>query len=386
MSEAAAAMGRKDADRWLAKAVIDIVAAEAANRAAEAGQGRPPAGSRPPRRRRRPARRGARQWASPPPQPPAPAPAEAGQPVHPAYLPPPAAGRGLDAASGPAGRRAGTPPGRSAARAPDQLSARSPGQFPSRPGAAGSALDRQAPAARPAQPSPAAQPRRPSRSTASPRWGLPGRPLPCRARVRARDVTGRRGHSGGGEEDTRDGAGDANRTGAARGTRAGAFRRHRRRRHVRHRPDHAGPGCAASPAATRRRLGRAGRAGGARGPGLHVGHAAGHLGDADTLVVSSAIRATTRSWSRRTAGACGWCTGPPRSASLMFGRRVIAVTGTHGKTSTTSMIATVLIETSGRRGPRLRDRRRARGHRRRRGRRRRRLTSWPRRTRATARS
>jgi UDP-N-acetylglucosamine--N-acetylmuramyl-(pentapeptide) pyrophosphoryl-undecaprenol N-acetylglucosamine transferase len=33
MSEAAAAMGRKDADRWLAKAVIDIVAAERASRA-----------------------------------------------------------------------------------------------------------------------------------------------------------------------------------------------------------------------------------------------------------------------------------------------------------------------------------------------------------------
>ncbi len=34
MSEAAAALGRKDADRWLAKAVIDIVATESANRAA----------------------------------------------------------------------------------------------------------------------------------------------------------------------------------------------------------------------------------------------------------------------------------------------------------------------------------------------------------------
>jgi UDP-N-acetylglucosamine--N-acetylmuramyl-(pentapeptide) pyrophosphoryl-undecaprenol N-acetylglucosamine transferase len=33
MSEAAAAMGRKDADRWLAKAVIEIATAEAANRA-----------------------------------------------------------------------------------------------------------------------------------------------------------------------------------------------------------------------------------------------------------------------------------------------------------------------------------------------------------------
>ena len=32
-------------------------------------------------------------------------------------------------------------------------------------------------------------------------------------------------------------------------------------------------------------------------------------------------------------------------ASLMVGRRVIAITGTHGKTSTTSMITTVLLET-----------------------------------------
>jgi UDP-N-acetylglucosamine--N-acetylmuramyl-(pentapeptide) pyrophosphoryl-undecaprenol N-acetylglucosamine transferase len=35
MSEAAAALGRKDADRWLAKAVMDVVADEAANRAAQ---------------------------------------------------------------------------------------------------------------------------------------------------------------------------------------------------------------------------------------------------------------------------------------------------------------------------------------------------------------
>jgi len=39
MSEAAAALGRRDADRWLAKAVIDIVATESANRgAAQPGQ------------------------------------------------------------------------------------------------------------------------------------------------------------------------------------------------------------------------------------------------------------------------------------------------------------------------------------------------------------
>ena len=41
MSEAAAALGRKDADRWLAKAVIDIVAAEAANRTARRAEAAP---------------------------------------------------------------------------------------------------------------------------------------------------------------------------------------------------------------------------------------------------------------------------------------------------------------------------------------------------------
>jgi UDP-N-acetylglucosamine--N-acetylmuramyl-(pentapeptide) pyrophosphoryl-undecaprenol N-acetylglucosamine transferase len=47
MSEAAAAMGRKDADRWLARAVIEIVAAEQASRAA-AQAGGEAAASRPP--------------------------------------------------------------------------------------------------------------------------------------------------------------------------------------------------------------------------------------------------------------------------------------------------------------------------------------------------
>ena len=48
MSEAASALGRKDADRWLAKAVIDIVAAE--RRPGPAGPGRaPPPAGRPPR-------------------------------------------------------------------------------------------------------------------------------------------------------------------------------------------------------------------------------------------------------------------------------------------------------------------------------------------------
>jgi UDP-N-acetylglucosamine--N-acetylmuramyl-(pentapeptide) pyrophosphoryl-undecaprenol N-acetylglucosamine transferase len=61
MSEAAAAMGRKDADRWLAKAVIEIVAAQQANGAVAAST----------------AAQAAEPAARPLPQPPAPA----GQPA-----------------------------------------------------------------------------------------------------------------------------------------------------------------------------------------------------------------------------------------------------------------------------------------------------------------
>jgi UDP-N-acetylmuramate--alanine ligase len=84
---------------------------------------------------------------------------------------------------------------------------------------------------------------------------------------------------------------------------------------------------------------------GALGARVHVGHSADYLGDADTLVVSSAIRqdnpelAEARRLGLRVLHRAG------ALASLMFGRRVIAVTGTHGKTTTTSMITTVLQET-----------------------------------------
>jgi UDP-N-acetylglucosamine--N-acetylmuramyl-(pentapeptide) pyrophosphoryl-undecaprenol N-acetylglucosamine transferase len=56
MSEAAAAMGRKDADRWLAKAVIEIVAAErASGAAAEAGEPGAGGSATPPRQATAPA-------------------------------------------------------------------------------------------------------------------------------------------------------------------------------------------------------------------------------------------------------------------------------------------------------------------------------------------
>ena len=78
---------------------------------------------------------------------------------------------------------------------------------------------------------------------------------------------------------------------------------------------------------------------------VHVGHAAGQLGDADTLVVSSAIRPDNPELAEARRRGLRVLHRAAALASLMAGRRVIAVTGTHGKTTTTSMVTTVLLET-----------------------------------------
>src|SRR6202007_41499 len=82
----------------------------------------------------------------------------------------------------------------------------------------------------------------------------------------------------------------------------------------------------------------------ALGARVHVGHAADQVGDADTLVVSSAIRDSTPERAEPGRRGLRVLHRAAALASLMFGRRVIAVTGTHGKTTTTSMITTVLRE------------------------------------------
>jgi UDP-N-acetylmuramate--alanine ligase len=83
----------------------------------------------------------------------------------------------------------------------------------------------------------------------------------------------------------------------------------------------------------------------ALGARVHVGHVAGQVGEADTLVVSSAIRESNPELAEARRRGLRVLHRAAALASLMTGRRVIAVTGTHGKTTTTSMITTVLLET-----------------------------------------
>jgi hypothetical protein len=209
MSEAAAAMGRKDADRLLAKAVIDTVSADTANRVSETG--REPEADRPPTRpaptprpapapgpaptpRTAPPSAPAGQWASPPP-PPAPAPAEPGSLFTP-RTPRHQQGAGWTQPSPEEQRQARGrdardpfPPSQSPAgqARPNQLAARQgpPGPFaadlaPSaRPPQAQPSLTRQPPAAQPPRPP---QPPRVQAPQAQPRPAQPpqAQPLPGR--------------------------------------------------------------------------------------------------------------------------------------------------------------------------------------------------------------
>jgi UDP-N-acetylmuramate--alanine ligase len=83
----------------------------------------------------------------------------------------------------------------------------------------------------------------------------------------------------------------------------------------------------------------------AHGARVHIGHASAHLGDlgaGDTLVLSSAIRPDNPELAEATRRGMRVMHRAAALASVMAGRRVIAVAGTHGKTTTTSMLTTVL--------------------------------------------
>jgi UDP-N-acetylmuramate--alanine ligase len=82
------------------------------------------------------------------------------------------------------------------------------------------------------------------------------------------------------------------------------------------------------------------------GARVHVGHAAEQLGDAETVVVSTAVREDNPEYVEAVARGLRVL---PRSAALaavMAGRRVVAVAGTHGKTTTTALL-TVALQAAG---------------------------------------
>jgi UDP-N-acetylmuramate--alanine ligase len=80
----------------------------------------------------------------------------------------------------------------------------------------------------------------------------------------------------------------------------------------------------------------------AAGATVHVGHDAAHVGDADTVVVSTAIRPDNPELVAARQRGLRVLHRSAALASLMLDRQGIAVTGTHGKTTTTSMITTIL--------------------------------------------
>ncbi len=80
----------------------------------------------------------------------------------------------------------------------------------------------------------------------------------------------------------------------------------------------------------------------AAGARVHVGHAAQQLGDAQTVVASSAIRPENPELAEARRRGLRVLHRSAALGSLMLGRRGVAVAGTHGKTTTTAMLAHVL--------------------------------------------
>ncbi|GGZ11095.1 UDP-N-acetylmuramate--L-alanine ligase [Streptomyces nitrosporeus] len=81
----------------------------------------------------------------------------------------------------------------------------------------------------------------------------------------------------------------------------------------------------------------------ALGATVHIGHTAGHVADdASCVVVSSAIRPDNPELVRAAELSLPVVHRSDALASLMDGLRAIAVAGTHGKTTTTSMLAVAL--------------------------------------------
>ncbi len=83
-----------------------------------------------------------------------------------------------------------------------------------------------------------------------------------------------------------------------------------------------------------------------RGARVHVGHDAAHVHDVDTLVVSTAIRDDNPEYLEALRQGLRVLPRSAALAALMAGRTVVAVAGTHGKTTTTSLL-TVALQAAG---------------------------------------
>lgn len=77
---------------------------------------------------------------------------------------------------------------------------------------------------------------------------------------------------------------------------------------------------------------------------VHIGHAAQHVGEAQVLVKSSAIKADNPELMAAHAAGIPVLLRAEMLAELMRPRLGIAVAGTHGKTTTTSLLTTVLLQ------------------------------------------
>ena len=77
---------------------------------------------------------------------------------------------------------------------------------------------------------------------------------------------------------------------------------------------------------------------------VHIGHAAAHIGDADVVVTSSAIKNDNPELVAAREARIPVIPRAEMLGELMRFRRGIAIAGTHGKTTTTSLAASVLAE------------------------------------------
>ncbi|MBO0662786.1 UDP-N-acetylmuramate--L-alanine ligase [Jiella sp. MQZ9-1] len=79
-----------------------------------------------------------------------------------------------------------------------------------------------------------------------------------------------------------------------------------------------------------------------KGATIHIGHSADNLGSAEVVVVSTAIRRSNPELSAARERLLPIVRRAEMLAELMRFRQAIAIGGTHGKTTTTSMVATLL--------------------------------------------